>query len=78
MLEALTAALIEITSGQHLIYLLAGVAMGLAVGIFPGLGGIVGLSILLPFLYGMDPISALSMLIGLVSVFRHPIHLPLS
>ena len=68
MLEALTAALIEITSGQHLIYLLAGVAMGLAVGIFPGLGGIVGLSILLPFLYGMDPISALSMLIGLVAV----------
>ena len=68
MLEALTAALIEITSGQHLIYLLAGVAMGLAVGIFPGLGGIVGLSILLPFLYGMDPTSALSMLIGLVAV----------
>ena len=68
MLEALSAALIEITSGQHLIYLLAGVAMGLAVGIFPGLGGIVGLSILLPFLYGMDPTSALSMLIGLVAV----------
>ena len=68
MLEALTAALIEIISGQHLIYLFAGVAMGLAVGIFPGLGGIVGLSILLPFLYGMDPTSALSMLIGLVAV----------
>ena len=68
MLEALSAALIEITSGQHLIYLLAGVAMGLAVGIFPGLGGIVGLSILLPFLYGMDPTSALSMLVGLVAV----------
>ena len=68
MLDALLAALTEITSGQHLIYLLAGVAMGLAVGIFPGLGGIVGLSILLPFLYGMDPTSALSMLIGLVAV----------
>jgi putative tricarboxylic transport membrane protein len=68
MLEALTAALIEITSGQHLIYLLAGVVMGLAVGIFPGLGGIVGLSSLLPFLFGMDPTSALSMLVGLVAV----------
>ncbi len=68
MLEALAAALTEITSGQHLLYLVAGVAMGLAVGIFPGLGGIVGLSILLPFLYGMDPTSALSMLIGLVAV----------
>ncbi len=68
MIEALLAALAEITSGQHLLYLFAGVAMGLAVGIFPGLGGIVGLSILLPFLYGMDPTSALSMLIGLVAV----------
>ncbi|MEK9645209.1 MAG: tripartite tricarboxylate transporter permease [Alphaproteobacteria bacterium] len=68
MIEALLSALAEITSGQHLIYLFAGVAMGLAVGIFPGLGGIVGLSILLPFLYGMDPTSALSMLIGLVAV----------
>ena len=68
MLEALIAALSEITTGQHLLYLIAGVFMGLAVGIFPGLGGIVGLSILLPFLYGMDPTSALSMLIGLVAV----------
>ena len=42
--------------------------MGLVVGIFPGLGGIVGLSLLLPFLYGMDPTSALAMLIGLVAI----------
>jgi putative tricarboxylic transport membrane protein len=68
MLEALTTALIEVVSGQHLLYLLVGVGMGLVVGIFPGLGGIVGLSILLPFLYGMDATSALSMLIGLVAV----------
>ena len=68
MFEALAAALTEIASGQHLLYLMSGVLMGLAVGIIPGLGGIVGLSILLPFLYGMDPTSALSMLIGLVAV----------
>lgn len=68
MVEALIAALAEITTGQHLAYLVAGVFMGLAVGVFPGLGGIVGLSILLPFLYGMDPTSALAMLIGLVAV----------
>jgi TctA family transporter len=68
MLESIIAAFGEITSGTHLFYLFAGVVMGLMVGIFPGLGGIVGLSLLLPFLYGMDPTSALAMLIGLVAI----------
>ncbi len=68
MLDSALVALANITSGVHLLYLLGGVFLGLAVGIFPGLGGIVGLSLLLPFLYGMDPTSALAMLIGLVVV----------
>ena len=55
-------------SGTHMLYLAAGVFLGLAIGILPGLGGIAGLSMLLPFIYGMDPISALAMLIGLVAV----------
>ena len=42
--------------------------LGIVIGILPGLGGIVGLSMLLPFLYGMDPASALAMLIGLAAV----------
>ena len=68
MLEAALEALVNVTSGVHLLYLIGGVFLGLTVGIFPGLGGIVGLSLLLPFLYGMDPTSALAMLIGLVVV----------
>ena len=68
MLDALLSAFTTIVSGTHVLYLIGGVLLGLAVGIFPGLGGIVGLSLLLPFLYGMDPISALAMLIGLVAV----------
>ena len=31
-------------------YLVLGVMMGLAIGVFPGLGGIAGLSLLLPFM----------------------------
>ncbi|MCG8357165.1 MAG: tripartite tricarboxylate transporter permease, partial [Kiloniellales bacterium] len=68
MLDSALVALGNIASGVHLLYLIGGVFLGLAVGIFPGLGGIVGLSLLLPFLYGMDPTSALAMLIGLVVV----------
>lgn len=68
MLESVISAFHEITSGAHLLYLFGGVIMGLVVGIFPGLGGIVGLSLLLPFLYGIEPTSALAMLIGLVAI----------
>ena len=42
---------------QQISWLVVGVVLGLSVGIFPGLGGIAGLSLVLPFLYGMDPVS---------------------
>ena len=54
--------------GPHLIYLVLGVVIGLAVGILPGLGGISGMSLVLPFVYGMDQSAALAMMIGLTSV----------
>ena len=68
MLEAAVSAISQLSAPEHMMFLVAGVTLGLAVGIFPGLGGIAGMSILLPFLYGMDPVSALAMLIGLVAV----------
>lgn len=68
MIDALVSAFQVIISGTHLLFLFGGVFLGLAIGILPGLGGIVGLSLLLPFIYGMEPISALAMLIGLVAV----------
>lgn len=49
-------------------YLLLGVTMGLAIGVFPGLGGIAGLSLLLPFMFGLDPVYGLALMIGMVAV----------
>jgi len=68
MLDSLLSAFVLIFSGEHFLYLLLGVFLGIFVGILPGLGGIVGFSVLMPFIYGMDPISALAMLIGLIAV----------
>lgn len=51
-----------------LFYLVLGVVMGLAVGVFPGLGGIAGLSLLLPFMFGMEPMLGLALMIGMVAV----------
>lgn len=67
MIEFLSA-LDQILSITHLTYLIAGVLVGLVVGIIPGLGGIAGMSLLLPFLYGMEPSVGLGMLMGLVAV----------
>lgn len=41
--------------------------LGMLVGILPGLGGIAGLSVLLPFVFGMDATNALAMMIGLIA-----------
>ena len=68
MLDAAIAALVAITSPVHILHLFFGVAIGLIVGILPGLGGTAGLALLLPFVFGMDPSLALAMMIGLQSV----------
>ena len=52
----------------RLMYLAAGVLMGLVLGIIPGLGGLIGLSILLPFTFHMDAYTALAMMLGLSAV----------
>ena len=68
MVDTLLTALSALMTFQHLLYMLVGVSVGLVIGVIPGLGGIAGLSLLMPFLYGMDEITALAMLIGLVAV----------
>ncbi|MET3923910.1 tripartite tricarboxylate transporter permease [Devosia sp. 2618] len=68
VVDALFEALGNVLTLQHFMYLMVGVLVGLVVGVLPGLGGIVGMSLLLPFVYGMDPTSALAMLIGMLPV----------
>jgi len=68
MIDLVFQALQTLFTPEHFVFLLLGVFLGLIIGVFPGLGGIAGLSLLLPFLYGMDQVSALATLIGLVAV----------
>lgn len=68
MLESMQTAFVGLMNFQHLSFMFLGIVIGLCVGILPGLGGIAGMSLLMPFIYGMDPISAIAMLIGMVAV----------
>ncbi len=49
-------------------FLALGVILGLIVGVIPGLGGLVGLSLLLPFTFDMNAYTALALLMGLQAV----------
>jgi TctA family transporter len=68
MFESMLVALAGLMSFQHLGFMLLGILIGLGVGILPGLGGVAGMSLLMPFIYGVDPVSAIALLIGMVAV----------
>ena len=68
MLDAALIALENLFVPIRLLFLFFGVLMGLALGAIPGLGGLVGLAILLPFTFDMDPYQAFAIMIGLIAV----------
>jgi TctA family transporter len=65
VLSAAGHALLIILDPHRLVFLFAGVCMGLGLGILPGIGGIAGTALLLPFTYSLDPHTAFALLLGL-------------
>ncbi|MFC1905048.1 tripartite tricarboxylate transporter permease [Chloroflexota bacterium] len=63
-LETALQALMTLLQPAYLIWLLAGVVLGVCIGVLPGLGGIVAMSLVLPFIFGQDPKAALALLVG--------------
>jgi putative tricarboxylic transport membrane protein len=68
MLHAALEALSLILEPTRLMIMTAGVFLGLSLGVIPGLGGVVGLAILIPFTYHLDTFSAFALLLGMASV----------
>lgn len=68
MSDAIYAALLNLTNPRLFAYMMLGIAVGLVIGILPGLGGVVGMSLFVPFLFGMDPFVGMAMLVGFAAV----------
>ncbi len=68
MLEAFSSAAVMVFSPSVLGFVIAGVSIGLVVGLLPGLGGPVGLAVLLPFTFEMPALEAFAFLLGMLSV----------
>lgn len=67
MSDAAAQALLMILDPYRLLMLSTGVVMGLVLGILPGIGGLAGVALLLPFTYNLDPYTAFALLLGLAS-----------
>lgn len=57
--------LASVFSIGHILFNLAGVAIGIIFGALPGLTATMGVALFLPFTFGMDPISAFALLLGI-------------
>lgn len=68
VLPVMGDALLLVFQPEQLMYLVAGVLLGLSIGVLPGLGGIAGLSLVLPFMFGMEPVAGLALMVGLIAV----------
>ncbi len=68
MLEMAGMALLALLEPMRLFFLACGVFVGLALGVIPGLGGIIGMALLLQFTFDMDAYSAFAFLLGMGSV----------
>ncbi len=68
MIDSMLTALTMVLQWPAIGFLVLGVFIGIWLGAVPGLGGILGLIILLPFTFGMDSVSAIALLLGMFAV----------
>ena len=67
VLENLGNGLAAAAKPENLLFGFIGVFLGNAIGVLPGLGPAVAISVLLPLTFGLDPLSALIMFAGIYS-----------
>ena len=67
-MDVFVSALLQVLAPHTFGIMLVGIAVGLAVGILPGLGGAATLALMLPFVYPMDAVSAFAFLLGMHAV----------
>lgn len=67
-MDTILIALGDLFEFQRISMLVTGVLLGLIIGVIPGLGGVFGLTILVPVTYSLDPVAAFALLMGMSSV----------
>jgi len=68
LLQQAMEAFTVIFDPMRFLIIMLGCVLGLFIGVIPGIGGLAGMALLLPFTYTMDPYTALAFLIGMWAV----------
>ena len=68
MFGAAGSALASIVSPTYLLMIVLGMLLGLTLGALPGLGGLNGIAILLPFVFHMEPSLGIALLVSIIAV----------
>ncbi|MGH7832737.1 MAG: tripartite tricarboxylate transporter permease [Candidatus Binatia bacterium] len=68
MFESLVTGLLGVLQWSSFSFMLIGIAIGLVVGIMPGLGSGTALVLMFPFVFRMEPVQAFAFLLGMASV----------
>lgn len=63
--EILQGALANLFTWEVLLAITAGVVGGIIIGALPGLSGTMGIALLVPVTFGMDPVAGISMLVAI-------------
>lgn len=65
LINNLSLGFSTVLTGQNLLFSFFGVLLGTLIGVLPGLGPLVAIAVLLPFTFGLDPVSSMIMLAGI-------------
>lgn len=68
MIDAFLSAMTQLYAPMNLLMFTTGTVMGIFFGILPGLDGVTGLALLLPFTFMLDPDAALALILGLSAI----------
>ena len=66
--DALLTGLASVLAWPAIGFMVLGVTIGMWMGAVPGLGGVLGMILLLPFTFDMEPVNAFALLLGLFAV----------
>src|SRR5260221_1776750 len=69
-MDILVVALTELAQPERLAVLFAGVCVGLVIGLIPGVSGLAGMALLVPFTYSLDAYAAVALLLGMGAVTK--------
>jgi putative tricarboxylic transport membrane protein len=64
MLEALFAGFETALTFTNLLFIFAGITLGIIIGVIPGLGSVTAMAVLIPITFYMSPLAAIAFLVG--------------